>query len=138
MATAKAVRSRTGCCRPRSGTVPAGKRYPVILDIHGGPHTEFGNSFFHEFQVLAARGYIVVYANPRGSVGYGYDWSSALDGNWGDAMFADETAVMDEVVKRPDVDPARTFVSGGSYGGYATLWRSRTPTVSAPRSPSAP
>ena len=100
----------------------AGKRYPVILDIHGGPHTEFGNSFFDEFQVLAARGYTVVYANPRGSVGYGYDWSTALDGNWGDAMFADETAVMDDVVKRADVDPARTFVSGGSYGGYATLW----------------
>jgi dipeptidyl aminopeptidase/acylaminoacyl peptidase len=100
----------------------AGKRYPTVLNIHGGPHTEFGNSFFHEFQVLAAHGYNVVYANPRGSVGYGYDWSSALDGNWGDAMFADETAVMDDVVKRADVDPARTFVSGGSYGGYATLW----------------
>jgi dipeptidyl aminopeptidase/acylaminoacyl peptidase len=100
----------------------AGKRYPTILDIHGGPHTEFGNSFFHEFQVLASHGYNVVYANPRGSVGYGYDWSSALDGNWGDALFADETAVMDDVVKRPDVDPAHTFVSGGSYGGYATLW----------------
>jgi dipeptidyl aminopeptidase/acylaminoacyl peptidase len=100
----------------------AGKRYPVVLDIHGGPHTEFGNSFFDEFQVLAARGYTVVYANPRGSVGYGYDWSSALDGNWGDAMFTDENAVMDEVVKRPDVDPSRTFLSGGSYGGYATLW----------------
>ncbi|HEY0396652.1 MAG TPA: S9 family peptidase [Candidatus Elarobacter sp.] len=100
----------------------AGKRYPVILNIHGGPHTEFGNSFFHEFQVLASRGFVVVYANPRGSVGYGYDWSSALDGNWGDPMFADESAVMDEVVKRPDVDPAHTFVSGGSYGGYATLW----------------
>ncbi|HEY6235856.1 MAG TPA: S9 family peptidase, partial [Candidatus Elarobacter sp.] len=99
-----------------------GKRYPTVLDIHGGPHTEFGNSFFHEFQVLAARGYNVVYANPRGSVGYGYDWSSALDGNWGDALFADETAVMDDVVKRADVDSARTFVSGGSYGGYATLW----------------
>ena len=99
-----------------------GKRYPTVLDIHGGPHTEFGNSFFHEFQVLAARGYNVVYANPRGSVGYGYDWSSALDGNWGDAMFADEMAVMDDVDKRADVDPARTFVSGGSYGGYATLW----------------
>jgi dipeptidyl aminopeptidase/acylaminoacyl peptidase len=99
-----------------------GKRYPTVLDVHGGPHTEFGNSYFHEFQVLAAHGYNVVYANPRGSVGYGYDWSSALDGNWGDAMFQDEMAVMDDVVKRADVDPARTFVSGGSYGGYATLW----------------
>lgn len=99
-----------------------GRRYPVILDIHGGPHTEFGDSFFHEFQLLAARGYIVVYANPRGSVGYGYPWSNALNGNWGDAMFADETAVADDVMKRDDVDPAHAFVSGGSYGGYATLW----------------
>jgi dipeptidyl aminopeptidase/acylaminoacyl peptidase len=99
-----------------------GRRYPTILDIHGGPHTEFGNSFFHEFQVMAARGYTVVYANPRGSVGYGYAWAEALDGNWGDAMFADESAVMDEVAKRDDVDTAHTFVSGGSYGGYATLW----------------
>ncbi len=100
----------------------AGKRYPTILDIHGGPATEFGESFFHEFQVLAARGYNVVYANPRGSVGYGYDWEEALLGDWGDAMMTDEMAVMDDVVKRDDVDPARTFVSGGSYGGYATLW----------------
>jgi dipeptidyl aminopeptidase/acylaminoacyl peptidase len=100
----------------------AGKRYPTILDIHGGPATEFGDSFFDEFQVLAAHGYNVVYANPRGSVGYGYDWEEALLGNWGDAMMEDETAVMDEVVRRPDVDTAHTFVSGGSYGGYATLW----------------
>jgi dipeptidyl aminopeptidase/acylaminoacyl peptidase len=99
-----------------------GKRYPTILDIHGGPETEFGNSFFDEFQVLAARGYTVVYANPRGSVGYGYDWEEGLLGNWGDAMMADETAVMDDVARRQDVDTKHTFVSGGSYGGYATLW----------------
>jgi dipeptidyl aminopeptidase/acylaminoacyl peptidase len=106
--------------RPPSAV--AGKRYPTVLDIHGGPHTEFANSFFHEFQVLASLGYNVVYANPRGSVGYGYDWAEALDGDWGNAMFTDEMAVMDDVVKRPDVDPARAYVSGGSYGGYATLW----------------
>ena len=100
----------------------AGKRYPTILDIHGGPATEFGESFFHEFQVLAARGYNVVYANPRGSVGYGYAWEEALLGDWGDAMMTDEMAVMDDVVKRSAVDTAHTFVSGGSYGGYATLW----------------
>jgi dipeptidyl aminopeptidase/acylaminoacyl peptidase len=99
-----------------------GTRYPTVLNIHGGPQTEFGNAFFHEFQVLASRGYNVVYANPRGSVGYGYDWEEALLGDWGDAMFSDEMAVMDEVVKRPDVDPSHTFVTGGSYGGYATLW----------------
>ncbi|HTJ26656.1 MAG TPA: S9 family peptidase [Candidatus Limnocylindria bacterium] len=99
-----------------------GKRYPTVLNIHGGPQTEFGDAFFQEFQVLASRGYNVVYANPRGSVGYGYDWEEALLGDWGDAMFTDEMAVIDDVVKRPDVDPTRTFVTGGSYGGYATLW----------------
>jgi dipeptidyl aminopeptidase/acylaminoacyl peptidase len=99
-----------------------GKKYPVVLDIHGGPHGAFGNSFFHEFQVLAARGYIVVYANPRGSSSYDYAYESELDGNWGNALFSDEMAVMDDVAGRPDVDMSRAVVSGGSYGGYATLW----------------
>jgi dipeptidyl aminopeptidase/acylaminoacyl peptidase len=100
----------------------AGRRYPTILDIHGGPETEFGNSFFHEFQYLAGLGYNVVFANPRGSVGYGHTYEAALNDNWGDAMFDDEMAVLDAVVQRPDVDTARLGVSGGSYGGYSTLW----------------
>jgi len=118
--------------RPQGDTVPyfvmtpphevPGHRYPLVLDIHGGPHTAFGNSFFHEFQVLATRGYIVVYANPRGSTSYDYDYASELEGDWGNAMFADEMAVLDDVARRPDVDMSRAVVSGGSYGGYATLW----------------
>jgi dipeptidyl aminopeptidase/acylaminoacyl peptidase len=100
----------------------AGKRYPTILDIHGGPETEFGNAFFHEFQYLAGLGYNVVYANPRGSVGYGHAFEAALNDNWGDAMFDDEMSVMDAVERRPDVDTTRLAVSGGSYGGYSTLW----------------
>jgi len=79
-------------------------------------------TFFHEFQVLAAHGYVVVYANPHGSTSYGYDYASALNGDWGDRMFDDEMAVMDDVAKFPDVDMSRAVVSGGSYGGYATLW----------------
>jgi len=100
----------------------AGKRYPTILDIHGGPETEFGNSFFHEFQYLAGKGYNVVYADPRGSVGFGYQFEADLNGNWGDPMFDDEMAVLSAAIRRPDVDASRLAVSGGSYGGYATLW----------------
>jgi len=99
-----------------------GKRYPTILDIHGGPETEFGNSFFHEFQYLAGQGYNVVYADPRGSVGFGYKFEAGLNGNWGDPMFDDEMAVVNAVVRRPDVDATRLGLSGGSYGGYSTLW----------------
>ena len=99
-----------------------GKRHPTLLDIHGGPQTQFGESFFHEFQYWAGLGYNVVFSDPRGSVGFGYPFQEALAKNWGNAMFEDVSAVMDEVIKRPDVDPDRTAVLGGSYGGYATLW----------------
>ena len=100
----------------------AGRRYPTLLEIHGGPETEFGNSFFHEFQYLAGQGYNVVFADPRGSVGFGYPFEEALAKNWGDPMYEDETRVVDAVVRRPDVDASRLGVLGGSYGGYATLW----------------
>ena len=100
----------------------AGLRYPTILDIHGGPGTEFGNAYFDEFQFLAAQGYNVVYADPRGSPGFGHLFQAALNMSWGDAMFDDEMRVMDAVAQRPDVDTSRLGVSGGSYGGYATLW----------------
>ena len=100
----------------------AGRRYPTILDIHGGPETEFGNSFFHEFQYLASQGYNVVYADPRGSVGFGYKFEADLNANWGNPMFDDEMAVLNAAVRRPDVDASRLAVSGGSYGGYSTLW----------------
>ncbi|MDQ2817252.1 MAG: S9 family peptidase [Candidatus Eremiobacteraeota bacterium] len=99
-----------------------GRRYPTVLDIHGGPQTEFGDSFFQEFQYMAGLGYNVVYADPRGSVGFGYPFESALSKSWGDPMFEDEMAVLDAAVARPEVDGARLGVSGGSYGGYATLW----------------
>ena len=97
-------------------------RTPTLLEIHGGPQTLFGNTYFHEMQMFAARGYNVVFANPRGSLGYGYAFTAALNKDWGPAMFDDEMRVMDAVVHRADVDPARLGVLGGSYGGYATLW----------------
>lgn len=95
---------------------------PTLLEIHGGPQTLFGNTYFHEMQMLAARGYNVVFANPRGSLGYGYAFIAALNKAWGPPMFDDEMRVMDAVARRPGVDPARFGVLGGSYGGYATLW----------------
>jgi dipeptidyl aminopeptidase/acylaminoacyl peptidase len=100
----------------------AGGRRPTILDIHGGPQTQFGDTFFHEFQYLAGQGYNIVFSDPRGSVGHGYAFEAALDRNWGNAMFDDVQRVMNEAIARPSVDSSRLGVSGGSYGGYATLW----------------
>ena len=106
------VHDEAGFARPRvvycPANVPRGIRAPTLLEIHGGPEVEFGNTFFQEMQMLAGRGYNVVFANPRGSVGYGYRYTAALAKNWGDPMFRDEMAVMDAVAKRPDVDTAST------------------------------
>lgn len=106
---------------PAVGAKP-GVAYPTLLDIHGGPETQFGDTFFHEFQVWAGLGYNVVFSDPRGSVGFGYPFESALTKHYGDAMFEDVQAVMDAAVQRPEVDRTRLGVTGGSYGGYATLW----------------
>jgi len=100
----------------------SGTRRATILDIHGGPETQFGETFFHELQFWAGQGYNVVFSDPRGSVGFGYPFEEALAKHWGAAMFDDVQRVMDAAVKRADVDPNRLGVSGGSYGGYATLW----------------
>ncbi len=96
--------------------------HPTILDIHGGPQTQFGQTFFHELQYWAGQGYNVVFSDPRGSVGHGYGLEAALNGKWGEAMFDDVQRAMDAAVRRPGVDAHRLAVSGGSYGGYATLW----------------
>lgn len=99
-----------------------GTKHPTLLDIHGGPETQFGDSFFHEFQMYTSAGYNVVFADPSGSTGHGYPFEESLENNYGDAMFQDVQAVMDAAVRRPDVDATRLAVLGGSYGGYATLW----------------
>lgn len=101
---------------------PAGAKHPTLLDIHGGPETQFGDTFFQEFQIYTSMGYNVVFSDPAGSTGHGYPFEESLESNYGDAMFADVQAVMDAAVRRPDVDTSRLGVLGGSYGGYATLW----------------
>ncbi len=105
---------------PAIGT--PGTKHPTLLDIHGGPETQFGDTFFLEFQLYTSLGYNVVFSDPAGSTGHGYAFEEALEDNYGDAMFADVQAVMDAAVRRPDVDASRLGVLGGSYGGYATLW----------------
>jgi dipeptidyl aminopeptidase/acylaminoacyl peptidase len=100
----------------------SGRRYPAILEIHGGPHAMYGLGFFHEFQLLAAQGFVVVFSNPRGSKGYGRDHCAAIRGCWGTADWVDIQAVTAFLKKQPFVDSERMGVMGGSYGGYMTNW----------------
>jgi dipeptidyl aminopeptidase/acylaminoacyl peptidase len=98
------------------------QKYPSILEIHGGPMGQYGYFFMHEFYYLAAQGYVVYFSNPRGGQGYGEEHTRAIFGNWGDADYADLMSWVDLVKAQPYIDPARMGVTGGSYGGYMTLW----------------
>jgi dipeptidyl aminopeptidase/acylaminoacyl peptidase len=111
-----------------SGFEP-GRRYPVLLSIHGGPFSQYGNGFLDEFHVYAGAGYVVLYSNPRGSSGYSEEWGRAIRGpvvdgpGWGSVDYEDLMAVVDEALERFDFcDPERMGVLGGSYGGYMTSW----------------
>lgn len=99
-----------------------GKKYPSILEIHGGPLTQYGNYFMHEFYYLAAGGYVVYFTNPRGGQGYGEAHAGAIWGDWGKNDYADIMAWTDCVSKLPYIDTTRMGVTGGSYGGYMTVW----------------
>jgi len=98
------------------------KRYPAVLEVHGGPHAQYGWIFFHEFQVLAAQGYVVVYSNPRGSKGYGEDHCAAIRGDWGNKDWIDVETVMRWMQHQPFIHPGQMGIMGGSYGGYMTNW----------------
>ncbi len=98
------------------------RRYPAIIEIHGGPLGQYGHAFMHEFYYLAAKGYVVCFSNPRGGLGYGEEHARAIWGGWGDADYADLMAWADYVAARPYIDAAQMFVTGGSYGGYMTAW----------------
>ncbi|MBI1736606.1 MAG: S9 family peptidase [Candidatus Rokubacteria bacterium] len=100
-----------------------GRRYPALVNVHGGPHAQSGHGFFDEFQVYAAAGYAVVFANPRGSQGYGEAFARAVVGDWGGGDFADVMAAVDETLRRFDfIDGDRLGLMGGSYGGFLTSW----------------
>jgi dipeptidyl aminopeptidase/acylaminoacyl peptidase len=103
----------------------AKEKYPLILSIHGGPHVMWSRhepTMWHEWQVLAARGYVVFACNPRGSDGYGQDFRAASLNRWGEADLPDLQAGVEEAISQGYVDPERVVITGGSYGGYMTAW----------------
>ncbi len=112
--------------------VEAGERVPALLNVHGGPFTQYGNRFFDEFQLQAAAGFGVVYCNPRGSSGYSEAWGRAVrwpgcetdpGSGWGGVDYEDVMACIEEACRRFDwIDPDRLGILGGSYGGYMTSW----------------
>jgi len=101
----------------------AGRRYPLILEVHGGPHGQYGWAFFHELQVLAGMGYMVLYINPRGSDGYGEFFRRQVVRDWGGKDFVDLMTALDQAIETTgSVDVSRMGIGGGSYGGYLTNW----------------
>jgi dipeptidyl aminopeptidase/acylaminoacyl peptidase len=98
------------------------KKYPSVLEIHGGPYLQYGNIYFHEFQYLAAQGYVVHFCNPRGGQGYGEEHARAIHTRWGTVDYADLMAWADYIENQPYIDSEKTGVAGGSYGGYMTSW----------------
>jgi dipeptidyl aminopeptidase/acylaminoacyl peptidase len=101
----------------------AGKQYPAILYVHGGPMAMYGWTFFFEFQCLAAAGYAVIYTNPRGSQGYGQEFCSCIREDWGNLDYLDVMAGLDAALAAaPWIDRERLGIAGGSYGGFMTNW----------------
>jgi len=98
------------------------KKYPMILEIHGGPHSAYGNVYTHEFQWMAAKGYVVLFTNPRGSTSYGQEFGNLIQFRYPGDDYKDLMAGVDEVVKRGYVDVNRLGVTGGSGGGLLTNW----------------
>jgi dipeptidyl aminopeptidase/acylaminoacyl peptidase len=98
------------------------KKYPLILDIHGGPHSAYGYIFDHEFQWMAAQGYVVLYPNPRGSTSYGQEFGNIIQYHYPGDDYKDLMAGVDEVIKRGYIDTNKLGVTGGSGGGLLTNW----------------
>ena len=99
-----------------------GKKYPLILNIHGGPHTAYGYIFFHEMQWMAAKGYVVVYPNPRGSTTYGQEFGNVIQYKYPGDDYRDLMIAVDSVIRRGYVDSTKLGVTGGSGGGLLTDW----------------
>ena len=101
----------------------AGKKYPMVLVVHGGPAGMFGVDWYHEFQVYAAKGWAVFFCNPRGSTGYGEKFERGIINNWGGMEYQDVMAGVDAALKQyPWIDQSLLGVTGGSYGGFMTNW----------------
>lgn len=98
------------------------KQYPLILNIHGGPHVAYGYTFFHEFLLMAARGYVVLAPNPRGSTSYGQEFANVIQYRYPGDDYRDLMVGVDSLLKRGYIDPKRLGVTGGSGGGLLTNW----------------
>ena len=100
-----------------------GEKCGLIVEIHGGPHMMYGNTYYQEFQMLAAEGYAVLFINPRGSHGYGQAFVDAVRGDYGGGDYEDVMAAVNHVLETYDfIDKERLGVTGGSYGGFMTNW----------------
>ena len=98
------------------------KKYPLILEIHGGPHTNYGFHFSSEVQLFAAKGYVVLYTNPRGSTSYGKEFGNLIHHNYPSQDYDDLISGVDFVIKKGYIDESNLFVTGGSGGGVLTSW----------------
>ena len=98
------------------------RKYPSILEIHGGPRVQYGNSFFHEMQYLAANGYVVYYGNPRGGQGYGRKHAEYIINAWGGFDYKDCMSLAEFMASKNYINRNRMGITGGSYGGYMTNW----------------
>jgi dipeptidyl aminopeptidase/acylaminoacyl peptidase len=98
------------------------KKYPLILEIHGGPHADYGDRFSVEMQLYAAAGYVVLYTNPRGSTGYGEEFIQLIHHNYPGQDYDDLMSGVDAVIDRGFIDDTQLFVTGGSGGGVLTAW----------------
>jgi dipeptidyl aminopeptidase/acylaminoacyl peptidase len=108
------------------------RKYPLILNIHGGPHAAYGYVFDHEFQWMAAKGYVVVYPNPRGSTSYGQEFGNIIQHNYPGDDHKDLMLAVDEVIKRGYIDEKKLGITGGSGGGVLTNWAvTQTPRFAA-------
>ena len=113
---------RIQCWVQRPPGFDPAKKYPLILNIHGGPHAAYGYIFEHEFQWMAAKGYVVLYPNPRGSTSYGQAFGNIIQYKYPGDDFKDLMAGVDELVRRGGVDDKKLGVTGGSGGGLLTNW----------------
>ncbi len=99
-----------------------GKKYPLILNVHGGPQSQWADAFRGDWQVYPGAGYIVAFPNPHGSTGYGQEFTAAISKDWGGKVYADVMAVADSLSRVPWVDAERMGAMGWSYGGYMMMW----------------
>jgi len=98
------------------------KKYPLILNVHGGPQSQWSEAFRGDWQVYPGAGYVVAFGNPHGSTGYGQDFTAEISGDWGGKVYEDLMKITDAVEKLPYVDHNRMGAMGWSYGGYMMMW----------------